>query len=105
MLNEDVGNTQHSLPSSLILPHVMQHAAAGAISETRLAAPRTGKMWIIATASNDLCGWQIFGTSDALGGIWRIQTGTRHGNALLGQMLSAWKLRHLPVRVMVISMR
>jgi hypothetical protein len=92
-------------PTSDEVAHVMQQAAAGAISKARLAAPRTGEMWIVATASDNLCFWQIFGVRDAFTGIGQILTGTRHGNALLGQALSARKLRHLPVRVMANSMR
>ena len=42
-------------PTSDEVAHVMQQAAAGAISKARLAAPRTGKVWIVATASNNLC--------------------------------------------------
>ena len=44
---------------------------------------------------------QIFCSPDALRGVRKILTGARHGNTLLDHASSAWKLRHLPVRVIV----
>ena len=87
-------------PTSNQVAHVMQHAGAGPIAKARLAAPRTGAMWEVATAPNDLRLRQIFRARDALGGVRQILSGTRHGKALLGQVSSARNLRHLLVRVM-----
>lgn len=56
-------------PASDEVTHVVQNAATGAIPKARLAALWTGKVWIVATALDNLCLWQIFGACDALGRI------------------------------------
>src|SRR6516162_937938 len=83
------------------IAHVVQQSGAGAMSRTRPAALGTREVRIVATASNDSRLRQIFWTRDAFGGVWNVLSGTRHGNALLGQVPSARNLRHLPAGVMV----
>jgi hypothetical protein len=83
------------------IAHVVQQSGAGAMSRTRPAALGTREMWIVATASNDLRLGQIFWMRDAFGGVRNVLPGTRHGDALLGQVPSARNLRHLPAGVMV----
>ena len=88
-------------PTRNEVAHIMEYPGAHSISETRLAAPRTGKMGIIPAASDDLCFGQMFRARDTLGRVRQILTGTEHGNALLGQVSSAQNLRHLLVGVAV----
>src|SRR5262249_26686020 len=68
---------------------VVQHPGARPIAKARFPASRARETWIVATASDDLCFGKIFRARDALGGIWQILTGTRHSNALRGQLSSA----------------
>jgi hypothetical protein len=92
-------------PTSNEVSHVMQQAGAGPIAKARLAAPRAGEMWIVATTPDDLRLWQILRARNPLSWVWQILAATRHGNALLGQLSSARNLRHLLARVTTISMR
>ena len=80
---------------------IMQHTGVGGLPKTRLAATRTGTMCEVTTAANDLRLRQIGGVNDPFGGIGQVPSGTRHDNALHGQVSLAWNLRHLVIPVMV----
>ena len=78
------------------ITHIVQHPRAGPMSRARLAAGRTDSARIVATAPNDLCLGQSFGTGDAFRGVWNVYSGTRHGEALLVREHSTLNLPHLP---------
>jgi hypothetical protein len=51
----------------------------------------------VSAAMNDLGFGQIFGARDAFRDIRQIQSGARHGKALLGQLVWPRNLQHLLV--------
>jgi hypothetical protein len=75
---------------------VVQDAGEDTVSAAALAALRAGPMAEVPAAGNDLRCGQIFRLGDALGRVRQILPGTRHGNALLDQLLPARSLGHLP---------
>src|SRR5262245_1062763 len=77
------------------IPDVVQGAGEDPVATATLAAARTGSVFVVAAAADDLRFGQVCWIGDALGGIRQVLPGTRHGKALLGQAFPASNVRVL----------
>jgi hypothetical protein len=90
-------------PAPERVAEIMQGAGKDAVPGARLAAPRTRPMRVISTARDELRSREPLGIGNAQSGIWRIDSRTKHGNALLYQRLSSLILRLWPSFVILKS--
>ena len=96
-----VGKMDIAGPTRNQIPPIMQDALKLTVSRAAFAAPGAGTFFEIATASDHFRLGQIFRLGNALGGVRKVRSGTRHDKALHGKVFPGWKLRHLPGFVMV----
>src|SRR3954451_21076015 len=83
-------------PTSHRVAQIMQGACTDPIPRARLAAFRTWPMRVISTARYELRRREHLGIGNAQGGVRRVDSRTKHGNALPNQRLFSLILRLRP---------
>ena len=79
-------------PPSQRVAQIMQGAGEDAIPGARLTASRTGPMLVISTPRDALGRREHLGIGDAQSRVWRVDSRTKHDDALPSQRLFSWIL-------------
>src|SRR6185437_11161346 len=82
-----VGEADSAGPPTHRVAQVMQGAGEDPIPRAGLTAVRAGPMLVVATARDELRGREHLGIGDAQSGVRRVDSRTKHENALSKQWL------------------
>ena len=90
-----IGELDVAGPAPQRVAEIMQGAGKDPIPGAGLAASRTRPMLVISTARDQLRGREHLGIGNAQSGVWRVDSRTKHGNALLYQGLFSLNFKAL----------
>jgi hypothetical protein len=98
-----IGELDVARPPPHRVAQIMQSAGEDPVPGAGLAASRTRPMLVISTTSDELRGWEHLGIGDAQSGVRRVDSRTKHDNALPNQGLFSLILRLRPSFVILKS--